>query len=83
MQEKVLMLGIRLAAATAITPGNYDGYMSSTDYQDWYSFSATSGQGFLSPLSAQSEKEGDFDIHLYNPSGKLVTLCYVLWRRLT
>jgi hypothetical protein len=64
--------GNTIDTATAITPGTYDGYMSSTDYQDWYSFSATNGQGIFIIVSAESAKEGDFDIYLYNPAGKLV-----------
>jgi len=67
--------GNTIGTATAITPGSYDGYMTSTDYEDWYSFTANSGQGIFITVDSESsrDREGDFDIHLYNPSGKLVT----------
>ena len=64
--------GNTLGAATAITPGTYDGYMSYTDTEDWYSFTANSGDGIFITVGAVESREGDFDIHLYNPSGTLV-----------
>ena len=63
--------GNTIAAATAITPGSYSGYMSYTDQEDWYSFNANSGQGIFITVEQEERKEGDFDIHLYNPSGQL------------
>jgi len=64
--------------AVSITPGSYSGYMEETDWEDWYSFTANSGQGIFvtlkpaDPLDKKDVREGDFDIHLYNPSGELV-----------
>jgi hypothetical protein len=64
--------------AVSITPGSYSGYMGETDWEDWYSFTANSGQGIfinLRPadlLDKKDVREGDFDIHLYNPSGEWV-----------
>jgi hypothetical protein len=64
--------GNTIATATAITPGiSYDGYMTYLDTEDWYSFSANSGQGIFVDLEALDKKEGDFDVYLYNPSGEL------------
>lgn len=63
--------GNSIAAAVGITPGNYDGYMSYTDTEDWYSFTANSGDGIFITVKAIESKEGDFDIHLYNPQGEL------------
>jgi hypothetical protein len=64
--------GNNINSATSISPGEYDGYMSSDDTEDWYSFSANPGQGIFVNLESVELKEGDFDIHLYNPSGELV-----------
>ena len=64
--------GNNIGAATAIAPGEYSGYMSYTDQEDWYSFNVNSGQGIFITVEPENRKEGDFDIHLYNPSGKLV-----------
>ena len=44
--------GNTIAAATAITPGSYDGYLNSVDTEDWYSFTANSGQGIFVTLEA-------------------------------
>ena len=64
--------GNNIGSATAIIPGEYSGYMSYTDQEDWYSFSVNSGQGIFINVDPENRKEGDFDIHLYNPSGILV-----------
>lgn len=64
--------GDDIGTATPITPGEYSGYMSYTDDEDWYSFNANNGQGIFITVEPEERKEGDFDIHLYNPSGKLV-----------
>jgi len=64
--------GNSIGAATAITPGTYAGYMDYTDDEDWYSFTASSGQGIFITVEPGELKEGDMDIHLYNPSGTLV-----------
>ncbi len=62
--------GDSLSAATMILPGEYTGFLSSEDVEDWYCFDVSSGQGievFIKPLS-----KSDYDIHLYNPEGALV-----------
>ena len=64
--------GNNIGTATAITPGEYSGYMSYSDQEDWYSFNANSGQGIFITVDPEERKEGDFDIHLYDPTGKLV-----------
>ena len=63
--------GNSIATPTAITPGDYSGFMNSNDGEDWYSFSANSGDGIFISVEAINNREGDFDIHLYNPSGEL------------
>jgi len=57
-------------AALAITPGSYSGYMSHQDVEDWYSFSANSGDGIF--VNLELIEKSDYDIYLYNPSGELV-----------
>jgi len=62
--------GNNINSATSITPGNYYGYMDSTDVEDWYGFEVNSGEGIvitLDPLDLS-----DYDIHLYNPAGEKV-----------
>ncbi|MDG6229221.1 MAG: hypothetical protein QCH96_04595 [Candidatus Thermoplasmatota archaeon] len=62
--------GNSITTATPITPGEYSGYLSYTDVEDWYSFHVASGSGIkinLEPLD-----RSDFDIHLYNPNNELV-----------
>ncbi|MCK5030106.1 MAG: hypothetical protein KAR64_01440, partial [Thermoplasmatales archaeon] len=62
--------GNNIGSATSITPGSYGGYMSYTDQEDWYSFTANSGQGIF--VTVEPIEKSDYDIHLYNPSGELV-----------
>ncbi|NIA10631.1 MAG: hypothetical protein GWP10_13115 [Nitrospiraceae bacterium] len=62
--------GNSIDSAMAISPGTYDGYLDSNDWEDWYSFTANSGQGIKVTLKCPDKS--DFDIHLYNPSGKWV-----------
>jgi len=67
--------GNNINQATSITPGSYSGYMDEGDWEDWYSFTANSGQGIfvtVTPVDKKDVREGDFDIHLYNPSGEWV-----------
>ena len=64
--------GDGISQATSISPGDYYGYMDHNDPADWYSFSASSGQGITINVEPTELKEGDFDIHLYNPSGEWV-----------
>ena len=64
--------GDSIGSASSISPGDYSGYLSSSDVEDWYSFSASSGQGIFVTLESVELREGDFDVHLYNPSGDLV-----------
>jgi hypothetical protein len=61
--------GNNINSATAITPGEYSGYLSSTDTEDWYSIQASSGQGITIDLEVLDKS--DFDISLYNPNGVL------------
>jgi len=62
--------GDSIDQATSITPGSYGGYMEYIDQEDWYSFSANSGQGIF--VTVEPTEKSDYDIHLYNPSGELV-----------
>jgi len=64
--------GDSISQATSISQGSYEGYMDSDDTEDWYSFSANSGQGIFVTIDHFDRKYADFDIHLYNPSGQLV-----------
>lgn len=64
--------GDSIGQATSISEGSYSGYLDSSDTEDWYSFSANSGQGIFVTIEEVNLREGDFDIHLYNPSGELV-----------
>ena len=58
------------SGATSLTPGEYTGYMDSTDVEDWYSFQVNSGQGI--EVRVEPLDRSDYDAHLYNPSGELV-----------
>ena len=62
--------GDSINAATGITPGEYDGYMSSDDVEDWYSFTANAGDGIF--VTVKPIDKSDYDIHLYNPAGEHV-----------
>jgi hypothetical protein len=62
--------GDDIGSATSISPGSYSGYMDVNDQEDWYSFSASSGQGIF--VTVEPIEKSDYDIHLYNPSGTLV-----------
>jgi hypothetical protein len=64
--------GDTIGDATPITPGTYEGWMDSDDWEDWYSFSANSGQGIFVSVEEFEKRHADFDIHLYNPSGEHV-----------
>ncbi|RLF52049.1 MAG: hypothetical protein DRN24_03895 [Thermoplasmata archaeon] len=64
--------GDTMGSATPITPGSYSGYLDSNDWEDWYSFNVNSGQGIFVTVEPVEKREGDFDIHLYNPSGEMV-----------
>ena len=64
--------GDTISDAMSISPGTYTGYMDSTDWEDWYSFNANSGQGIFVTVDQFHGKLGDFDINLYNPSGQMV-----------
>ncbi|MGQ0536433.1 MAG: pre-peptidase C-terminal domain-containing protein [Methanobacteriota archaeon] len=63
------------AAATGVTVGNNDGsityetHETTVDRNDYYSFSASSGQQIQVTMAPQSGK--DLDLYLYNPSGTL------------
>jgi len=62
--------GNDINSATSISPGSYSGYMDINDQEDWYSFSANSGQGIF--VTVEPIEKSDYDINLYNPSGELV-----------
>jgi len=62
--------GNSIGSALHIQPGTYDGYLDMNDWEDWYSFDVSSGEGIHVTLTAPSKS--DCDIHLYNPNGKLV-----------
>ena len=57
-------------AALPLTPGSYSGYMDMNDPEDWYSFSASAGQGIF--ITLEAPYKSDIDIHLYNPTGDMV-----------
>ena len=58
--------GDTIAQADHIIPGTYTGYLDMNDWEDWYSFDVSSGQGVFVEVS--SHIKSDFDIYLYNPS---------------
>ena len=62
--------GDSITDALSIGPGTYTGYMDSTDWEDWYSFNANSGEGIF--VTVNPLEKSDYDIHLYNPSGQEV-----------
>ncbi|MBC7129000.1 MAG: PPC domain-containing protein [Thermoplasmatales archaeon] len=62
--------GNSISQATKITPGTYNGYMDMNDWEDWYSFDVSAGQGIKVEISPM--QKSDFDIHLYDPSGNWV-----------
>ena len=64
--------GDTISQASSISAGSYEGYMDMNDPEDWYSFNVNSGQGIFVTVDPFDEKIGDFDIHLYNPSGEMV-----------
>jgi len=64
--------GDSISSATSISEGSYSGYMSYDDQEDWYSFSANSGQGIFVTVEEVENEEADYDLHLYNPSDELV-----------
>lgn len=62
--------GNSINSPTKISPGTYDGYLDSDDWEDWYSFDVSSGEGIFVDLT--TKEESDFDIHLYNPNDEHV-----------
>lgn len=65
--------GDDFATATSISPGAYEGYLDMNDEEDWYKFTANSGQGIHFNLEVRNVAYlSDFDVYLYNPSGDLV-----------
>jgi len=60
-------------AAMLITPGTYFGFVDMNDPYDWYKFQVTVGQGIHLTLKMKDIAYlTDFDLQLYNPSGKLI-----------
>ncbi|MCD6573808.1 MAG: PPC domain-containing protein [Thermoplasmata archaeon] len=64
--------GNSINSALHIDAGTYDGYLDMNDWEDWYSFDVSSGQGIKVTLEAPYNAKSDCDIHLYNPDGELV-----------
>lgn len=62
--------GNSIGSALKINPGSYDGYLDSTDWEDWYSFDVSSGQGIF--IDIEAEENSDYDLHLFNPNGEHV-----------
>ncbi|MGC9308785.1 MAG: hypothetical protein ACP5FL_08445, partial [Thermoplasmatota archaeon] len=56
--------------ARAIEPGDYCGYMSESDREDWYSFDVSTGEGIF--ITLESPPKSDYDVTLYNPAGEVV-----------
>jgi hypothetical protein len=62
--------GNTFSTALSISQGSYTGWASSsTDVNDYYQFSVTSGQVIYCTMTPPAG--ADFDIYLYNPSGTL------------
>ena len=62
--------GNTMDEAMHIDAGTYDGYLDMNDWEDWYSFDVSSGEGIK--ITLRCPDKSDFDIHLYNPDGKWV-----------
>ena len=62
--------GNTMDEAMHIDAGTYDGYLDMNDWEDWYSFDVSSGEGIK--ITLKCPDKSDFDIHLYNPDGKWV-----------
>lgn len=62
--------GNTFSTALSVSQGSYTGWASSsTDTNDYYKFSVTSGQVIYCTMTPPAS--ADFDIYLYNPSGTL------------
>jgi hypothetical protein len=65
--------GNTLATALTITPGYYYGYLDMNDAYDFYKFEVDQNKGIHLKLAMKSlSYYTDFDLQLYDPSGKLV-----------
>ncbi len=65
--------GDSITNPTEINAGTFEGYIDSTDPEDWYSFEAQNGDGFIINLDTPRACDmSDFDIHLYDPTDELV-----------
>ncbi|MBU1940689.1 MAG: hypothetical protein KKC68_02840, partial [Candidatus Thermoplasmatota archaeon] len=62
--------GDSIELATPIVPGSYTGYMDVNDWEDWYSFDVTTGEGIF--VTVEPFEKTDFDIYLYTPSNEQV-----------
>jgi hypothetical protein len=59
--------GNTFALATAVSSGSWTGcYLDATDRNDYYAFTATSGQSVKVKITPPSS--ADYDLYLYNPS---------------
>jgi hypothetical protein len=64
--------GNTIGTALTITPGTYFGYLDMNDPYDYYQFQVDQGKGIHLILSMKSLSYlTDFDLKLYDPSGKL------------
>ena len=64
--------GDDFASATSISPGIYSGFLDMNDEEDWYKFTASSGQGIHVTLEVRSVAYlSDYDVYLYDPDGDL------------
>ena len=65
--------GNTLASALPITPGYYFGFLHMNDAYDFYQFEVDQGKGIHLKLAMKALSYlTDFDLQLYDPSGKLV-----------
>ena len=66
--------GNTYADALTLTPGSYYGFLDMNDPYDWYKFQVDAGKGIHLKLVMRYlvSNSSDFDLQLYNPSGKLV-----------
>jgi len=64
--------GDDFSSATSISQGSYFGYLDMNDEEDWYKFSASSGDGIHLSLNVRDYSyQSDFDLYLYSPSEEL------------
>ncbi len=62
--------GDTISTANHVAPGVYTGYLDMNDWEDWYSFDVTNGDGIF--ITVEPHTRSDYDIYLYNPSDEQV-----------